>query len=150
MRDRVCWEKEVTLPPCSFISESAICSFAFPGGSVVKNLPTNVGHSGSIPGLGRSPEEGNGNPFLAWETQVFLPGKSHGQRSLAGYRPCSQRVGYEWETEHIHTVCAFKRSFYTLYSCLECFFPFLSPLHLPNPLETQLKCHFPLLLSLLG
>ena len=39
---------------------------------------------------------------------------------------------------------------YTLYSCLECFFPFLSPLHLPNPLETQLKCHFPLLLSLLG
>ena len=43
---------------------------------MVKNLPSHVGHSGSIPGLGRSPEEGNGNPFLAWETQVFLPGKS--------------------------------------------------------------------------
>ena len=43
---------------------------------MVKNLPSNVGLSGSIPGLGRSPEEGNSNPFLAWVTQVFLPGKS--------------------------------------------------------------------------
>ena len=34
-----------------------------------------------IPGLGRYPGEGNGNPL----TPVFLPGKSHGQRSLVGY-----------------------------------------------------------------
>jgi len=36
----------------------------FPGGSVVKNLPTNAGDAGttgSIPGLGRSPEGGNDN-----------------------------------------------------------------------------------------
>ena len=32
----------------------------FPGGSVVKNLPANAGDLGSIPGLGRSPGEGNG------------------------------------------------------------------------------------------
>ena len=33
---------------------------------------------GLIPGLGRS----------AWQpTQVFLPGESHGERSLAGYGP---------------------------------------------------------------
>ena len=145
MRDRVCWEKEVTLPPCSFISESAICSFAFPGGSVVKNLPTNVGFLGSIPGLGRSPGEGNGNPF-----QYSCLGNPMDREAWQATVHAVTRVGYEWETEHIHTVCAFKRSFYTLYSCLECFFPFLSPLHLPNPLETQLKCHFPLLLSLLG
>ena len=34
-----------------------------PGGSVVKNLPANeedIGDVGSIPGLGRSPGEGNG------------------------------------------------------------------------------------------
>ena len=36
---------------------------------------------GLIPGLGRSPGEGNGNP-----TPVFLPGKFHGQGSLVGYR----------------------------------------------------------------
>ena len=35
----------------------------FPGGSVVKNLPANAGDMGLIPGSGRSPGEGNGNPL---------------------------------------------------------------------------------------
>ena len=35
----------------------------FPGGSVVKNLPANAGIAGSIPGSGRSPGGGNGNPL---------------------------------------------------------------------------------------
>ena len=38
----------------------------FPGGSVVKNPPANTGDArdvDSIPGLGRSPGEGNGNPL---------------------------------------------------------------------------------------
>ena len=35
----------------------------FPGGSVVKNSPTNAGDTGSISGLGRFPGEGNGNPL---------------------------------------------------------------------------------------
>ena len=35
----------------------------FPGGAVVKNPPTNAENVGSIPALGRSPGEGNGNPF---------------------------------------------------------------------------------------
>ena len=34
----------------------------FPGGSVVKNPPANAGDTGSIPGSGRSPGKGNGNP----------------------------------------------------------------------------------------
>ena len=33
----------------------------FPGGSVVKTPP--AGDMGSVPGLGRSPEEGTGNPL---------------------------------------------------------------------------------------
>ena len=32
-------------------------------GTMVKNPPTNVEDSGSIPGSGRSPGEGNGNPL---------------------------------------------------------------------------------------
>ena len=36
---------------------------SFPGGSVVKNLPANAGDVISIPGSGRSPGEGNGNPL---------------------------------------------------------------------------------------
>ena len=35
----------------------------FPGGSVVKNPSANAGDAGSIPGLGRSPGEGSGNPL---------------------------------------------------------------------------------------
>ena len=47
---------------------------------MAKNLPANAGHAGLIPASEGSPGEGNGNP-----TPVFLPGKSHGQRSLVDY-----------------------------------------------------------------
>ena len=53
---------------------------SFPGDSVVKNPPANAGDAVSIPGLGRSPGEENGNPL-----QVFLLGESRGQRSLVSY-----------------------------------------------------------------
>ena len=36
---------------------------AFPGGSVVKNPPANEGDASLIPGSGRSPGGGNGNPL---------------------------------------------------------------------------------------
>ena len=35
----------------------------FPGGSEVKASASNAGDLGSIPGSGRSPGEGNGNPL---------------------------------------------------------------------------------------
>ena len=53
-------------------------SLGFPGGSVVKNSPAKQ----FDPWSEISPGEGNGNPF-----QVFVPGKSHGQRNLGGYGP---------------------------------------------------------------
>jgi len=54
----------------------------------------NAGNPGSIPGLGRSP--GEGNVILAWKiTPIFLPGKSHGQRSLMGYNPWGRRVRHD-------------------------------------------------------
>ena len=57
----------------------------FPDGSVGKESTFNAGDAGdmgSIPGSGRSPEEGNGNPL-----QYSCHKKSHGQRSLADYSP---------------------------------------------------------------
>ena len=63
--------------------EIKVINKGFLSGSVVKNLPANAGDSGSIPGLRRSPGEGNGNPLQ----YSFLPGKSHGQRSLTCYNP---------------------------------------------------------------
>ena len=35
----------------------------FPGGSVEKNLPATAGDSDSIPGSGKPPAGGNGNPL---------------------------------------------------------------------------------------
>ena len=52
---------------------------------MVKNPPTNAGDirdMGSIPGSGRSPGGGHGNPL-----QYSCLDNSHGQRSLAGYCP---------------------------------------------------------------
>ena len=40
-----------------------ICNLGFPEGSEVKASACNVGDLGSIPRLGGSPGEGNGNPF---------------------------------------------------------------------------------------
>ena len=40
-----------------------IQSLGFIGGSMVKNLLANAREVGSIPALGRSPGEGNGNPL---------------------------------------------------------------------------------------
>ena len=71
----------------------------FPGGTVVKNLPAN-----------------SGNPrdwFDHWvrkipwsrkwqSTPVFLPGKFHGQRNLAGYGPRSHKV--PGKTEQLSTI----------------------------------------------
>ena len=59
----------------------------FPGGSEVKASACNVGDLGSIPGSGRSPGEGNGNPLQysclenpmdrgAWQATVHGVAKS--------------------------------------------------------------------------
>ena len=68
-----------------------------PGGSVVKNPPASAGAAGStvpILELGRSP---------APPTPVFLPGESHGQRSLGGYSPGGlKELDTTGTTEHTH------------------------------------------------
>ena len=71
----------------------------FPSSSVGKESTFSVIHAGdvgSIPGLGRSPGRGHGNPL-----QYSCLGKSHGQRSLTRYSPqgCKQSDMTE-VTEH--------------------------------------------------
>ena len=53
----------VGLSCMGFIMLRYVPSMGFPGGSVVKNPPANAGDVGLIPGSGRSPGEGNGNPL---------------------------------------------------------------------------------------
>ena len=50
----------------------------FPGGSEIKNLPANAGDAGLIPVLGTWRRKWHPIPG-------FLPGESHGQKSLEGY-----------------------------------------------------------------
>ena len=63
---------------------------SFPGGSEGKESVRNAGNPASIPGLGRSPGGGNGQP-----TPAFLPGESHGQRSLTGYSPWGGKESHD-------------------------------------------------------
>ena len=83
---------------------AALMNDVFPGGLEVKNLP--VKHMW-VQSLGREDPlaEEMGAP-------VFLPGKSHGQRSLAGYGPWDpKRVGYniviKQQQQLINESCSF-------------------------------------------
>ena len=68
-----------------------------PGGSVVKNPPAMQGH-GFDPWVGKIPWRRKWQP-----TPVFLPGKSHRQRSLVGYSPrCYKMVGDDLVTKQHH------------------------------------------------
>ena len=61
---------------------------------VVKNSPANARNTGWIPGSGTSLEKER------QPAPVFLPGKSHGHRSLAGYSPQGcKRVGHDFLTK---------------------------------------------------
>ena len=65
---------------------------------LVKNLPASVEDTrdtGSLPGSGQSPGGGHGTH------SIFLPGESHGERSLADYSPWSCKESDM--TEHTHT-----------------------------------------------
>ena len=76
------WQKINYLPDIKFSSTRG-----FPGGSVSKESARNVGDLGSIPGLGRSPGGGQGNPLQcsglenpmdreAWRVAVHVVSKS--------------------------------------------------------------------------
>ena len=82
------------LPGCEvFPGGSEECE-VFPGGSEDKASACNTGDPGLIPGLGRSPGEGNGNPLQ------YSCLKTHGQRSLIGYSSWGpKRVGHDIATE---------------------------------------------------
>ena len=69
------------LSACTHAHTSKKWIYFFPGGSDDKESNCNAGDLGSIPGSGRSWRR-------KWQPiPEFLPGKSHGQRSLAGYSP---------------------------------------------------------------
>ena len=82
-------EKALSAPNLQADFGVLFLSLSFSGDSVVKNPPANR-RGGFDPWVGKIPWRREWQP-----TPIFLPGKSPGQRSLAGYRPW----GYSLATE---------------------------------------------------
>ena len=66
-----------------------------PGSSAVKNLPANAEDLGSVPGLGRSPSERNGNPL-----QYFCLKNPMGR---GAWQALAHRVAKTWTWLSTHT-----------------------------------------------
>ena len=62
-----------------------------------KESTSNTGDVGSIPGLGRSPGEGNDHPL-----QYSCLENPHGQRSLTGYSPWGHKESDTTEHARMH------------------------------------------------
>ena len=68
----------------------------FLGGLLVKTLPANAGNTGLIPGLGRSPGEGNGNPLQYFCLGNTMDRNTMDNYSLLGYSPWDhKRFGHD-------------------------------------------------------
>ena len=84
---------------------SYILELGFPGGSDRKESACNVGDQGSVPGLGRSPGGGHGNPL-----QYSCLENPHGQRSLVGYSSWGSQESdtTEWQSTHIGVILPYR------------------------------------------
>ena len=74
-------------------------SLGFLGGSEVKNASANAGDTGSIPGLGKSPGGGNGNPFQ-YSCQENPLDREPWWVTVHGV---TKEVGYNFTYLHTHT-----------------------------------------------
>ena len=93
----------------------SIIALGFPGGSDGKKSACNVGNPGLIPGLGRSPGEGNGNPLQyscledpmdrgAWWATVHGVTKSWTQQSGWAHTDKYCICKMQWNIHHISKV----------------------------------------------
>ena len=72
----------------------------FPGSSAGKESTCNARDPGLIPGLGRSPGGGHGNPL-----QYSCLENPHGQKSLVSYSPWSHKESVTTEQLSTHRKC---------------------------------------------
>ena len=99
-----------------------------PGGSDSKRICLSFRRPGFDPWLGKITWRRTWQP-----TSVFLPGESHGQRSLVGYSPWGHRIGHNLATKY----SAWEESLPTLD-------PISRPTHFSEPLSLLLVLFLPL------
>ena len=73
---------------------SSYTKLGFPGGSDGKASAHNAGDPDSIPGLGRSPGEGNGNP-LQYSCLQNSMGRGAWQPTAHGVKESEHKVNFE-------------------------------------------------------
>ena len=97
---KILWRRDRLLTPVFL---------GFPGGSDSKESASSAGNLGSIPGLGRSPGGGDGNPL-----QYSCLENPHGQRSLVSYNPWGYEESHKSErlSTGQHSLCI--NGFFTL------------------------------------
>ena len=112
--------KKLTHPSRLWRDPGNICNNLL---SEVKASACNAGDLGSIPGTERFPWRRKWQP-----TPVFLPGESHGRRSLVGYSPRDRNESDTTERLHFHFTVFFTSPYHQpregigtrlQYSCLE-------------------------------
>ena len=91
-----------------------ITILVFPVGSVVKNPSANAGDASFIPGLGRSPGGGNGNP------PQYSCLENHEQRSHAGYSPWGHKKSRKRLSNHAHITINYNKSCVNVVSLSNC------------------------------
>ena len=142
----------------NLILSSKVCFYnlksrvGFPGASMVKNLPAKAGDVGSIPRLGRSPGEGNGNSLQysclersmdrgAWWAIVHRDAKS---RTWLEQLNNSKSQGWAHEymymcahmRVHAHTHAPLWESAFTLFKSIQ-------TLSFPRPWELETLASYP-------
>ena len=81
------------------IYHNPVIKMGFCGGWVANNLPASAGVLGSIP----PPAQKDLLEKEMATIPVFLPGKTHGQRSLVGHSPLGcKRVAHDLATQNTH------------------------------------------------
>ena len=97
-------------------------TLGFPGGSAGKESSCNAGDLGSIPGLGRSPGEGNGHPLLYSGLENPMDCVSMGSHSwtwLSDFHTHTNMTSVLWD----HFLDEFSPVFAICTLCIECKLP---------------------------
>ena len=92
------WPVHLLMFPLRF-SMRSMSHMSFPGSSIGKESACDARDLGSIPGLGRCPGEGHGNPL-----QYSCLENPQGQRNLVGCSPWDRKESdtTEWLSTHTH------------------------------------------------
>ena len=98
----IVWQRSSLIPP--FIDHAFGFLPDFPGGSNGKVSACSVGDPGSIPGLGRSPGEGNANPLQYSCLENPMDGEACRLQSMVGYSLWGCKEWHMTEWLHFHFI----------------------------------------------